>query len=325
MIRARVVLFLALALLPACSARIFEDGTALTTAPPPEPDRHVVLISIDGLRPDAIDVFGAATIQRLAREGRYAYDATTIVPSKTLPSHTSMLTGFGPERHGVLWNTPATARDTDIGDSTVFAQARRQGYVTAAFFSKSKFHTLQKRGTLDYTQAPGGWFGHWDDERTASDVEAYLMRARPHLLFVHLGGPDRAGHAEGWMSPAYGRAVSVSDAVVARLVSAASQAFGPDGFTLILTADHGGHERDHGSDDPRDVTIPWIAWGRDVDGTGAIEGRHVHTTDTAATVLWLLRVAPPAGVSGRPVTEAFAAGIGGVRTTARRLAAQGAT
>jgi len=322
--RRRVVLLLVLALLPSCAARVFEDTTALTTAPPPEPDRHVVLISIDGLRPDAIDTFGATTIQRLAREGRYTYEATTILPSKTLPSHTSMLTGFEPERHGVLWNTGATARDTDVGRSTIFAQARRQGYVTAAFFSKSKFHTLQARGTLDYTQAPGGWFGRWDDERTATDVETYLSRARPHLLFVHLGGPDRAGHADGWMSPAYGRAVAVSDAVVARLVTAASQAFGPDGFTLILTADHGGHGRDHGSDDPRDVTIPWVAWGRFVDGSGTLTDRQVHTTDTAATVLWLLRVAPPAGATGRPVTGAFSAGAGGRDETVPEASSQGA-
>src|SRR5690606_32737904 len=100
-------------------------------------------------------------------------------------------------------------------------------------------------------------------------------------------------------------------AVVARLVTAASQAFGPDGFTLILTADHGGHGRDHGSDDPRDVTIPWVAWGRFVDGSGTLTDRQVHTTDTAATVLWLLRVAPPAGATGRPVTGAFSAGAGG--------------
>lgn len=301
----RAVLLIVLALLPACAARIFESTTPLTTAAPPSPDRHIVLISIDGLRPDAIDTFGAVTIQRLARDGRYTYAAQTILPSKTLPSHTSMLTGLEPAAHGVLWNTPVTSRATDIGEATIFALARRQGYVTAAFFSKPKFHTLQRRDAFDYTQAPGGWYGGWSDERTTSDVETYLTHARPHLLFVHLGDVDRAGHAKGWMSPEYGRAVAASDAAVARIVDAATQAFGPGRFTLIVTADHGGHDDDHGSDDPRDVTIPWIAWGRDVDGTGAIEGRDVHTTDTAATILWLLRVTPPDAIDGRPVVEAF--------------------
>ena len=46
---------------------------------------HVVVISIDGLRPDAIDRFGARTLQRLKAEGASASEATTIFPSKTLP------------------------------------------------------------------------------------------------------------------------------------------------------------------------------------------------------------------------------------------------
>ena len=62
---------------------------------------HVVLVSIDGLRPDAIEAFGAGTLQRLMREGSYTLSATTILPSKTLPSHTSMLTGEDVDEHGI--------------------------------------------------------------------------------------------------------------------------------------------------------------------------------------------------------------------------------
>src|SRR5688572_11070084 len=54
---------------------------------------HVIVMSIDGLRPDAIEKFGATTMQRLMKEGSYTLAARTIFPSKTLPSHTSMLTG----------------------------------------------------------------------------------------------------------------------------------------------------------------------------------------------------------------------------------------
>jgi len=303
----RVLLLLALLVLPGCASHVYEELRAAAPMEPPAPDRHVLIVSIDGLRPDAIDAFRAPTLQRLAREGRYSYAATTVVPSKTLPSHTSMLTGLEPESHGVLWNTGITARETDIGHATVFARARDVGYTTAAFFSKSKFHTLQEPGTLDYTQAPGGWFGRWRDDRTTQDVAAYLARARPHLLFVHLAAPDRAGHAKGWMSSEYGKAVETSDASLARILDAATRAFGNSGFTLIVTADHGGHGRDHGSDDPRDVTIPWIAWGRAVSGAGTIDGRQVRTMDTAATVLWLLDIDAPDTMVGLPVLEAFTA------------------
>jgi hypothetical protein len=75
----------------------------------------------------------------------------------------------------------------------VFGLARAQGYNTAEFFSKAKFQPLQVEGTLDYSQAPGGWFGRWSSERTVNDVAKYLVTARPYVLFVHLTDPDAAG------------------------------------------------------------------------------------------------------------------------------------
>src|SRR5690606_13842488 len=44
---------------------------------------HVIVVSIDGLRPDAIDRYDAGTIRRMMREGAYSLDAQTIFPSKT--------------------------------------------------------------------------------------------------------------------------------------------------------------------------------------------------------------------------------------------------
>jgi arylsulfatase A-like enzyme len=265
---------------------------------------HVVIVSIDGLRPDAIGAFKAPTLQRLIREGSYSLSARTILPSKTLPSHTSMLTGQPPERHGVLWNNVVSA-DADLVElPTVFGLARARGYRTAAFFSKAKFQPLQQPGTLDYSQAPGGWFGRWKAARTITDVEAHLTSSRPNVLFVHLSDPDSAGHRAGWMSSEYGRAESDADRAVARLVAAADRTFGAGAYTVIVTADHGGHLRDHGSDDPRDVTIPWIAWGKGV-RPGELPQGSIHTTDTASTVLWLLGVDEPADWPGAPVTGAF--------------------
>jgi predicted AlkP superfamily pyrophosphatase or phosphodiesterase len=187
---------------------------------------HVLVISVDGLRPDAIERFGASTLRRLIREGSYTLAASTIVPSKTLPSHTSMLTGVPPERHQVLWNNVITADAELVELPTVFGIARKNGFRTAAFFSKAKFQPLQQPGTLDYSQAPGGWFGRWMADRTVADVEKHLATSRPHLLFVHLSDPDRAGHSSGWMSPAYARAVIAADTGITQLLASADRAYG---------------------------------------------------------------------------------------------------
>ncbi len=264
---------------------------------------HVVVISLDGMRPDALEAFGAKTILRLMQEGSYALNAQTTLPSKTLPSHTSMLTGVPPAVHGITWNDDEIEKRGVVGVPTVFEVAKNSGYTTAAFFSKSKFRHLQKPGTLDYTQAPEG-IGHWMATQTVTDVVTYLKHARPNLLFVHLADTDYAGHALGWMSFLYGWAVKRVDDAVDQILEAANDAYGPGNYAVIVTSDHGGHGRNHGSADPRDMNIPWVVWGEGVLNGSQVRDT-VRTMDTAATVLWLLGVAGPTTWVGKPVALAF--------------------
>ncbi len=280
------------------------DATFAGSRPSSSVTRNVVLVSIDGLRPDAIAVFKAPTLSKLIAEGSFTLAATTILPSKTLPSHTSMLTGEPPDRHGVLWNDAFSDEPGTLKIPTIFGAARSRGYRTAAFFSKSKFSHLQVPGTLDYSQSPGGWFGRWSSASTLTDVEKHLNSAKPNLLFVHLTDPDVAGHAHGWMSREYGRGVLRADAALERLLRAADRAYGVGEYTIIVTADHGGNGRDHGTDHIHDVTIPWIAWGRGVQ-PGEIISSKVSTMDTASTVLFLLGLDEPTGWAGVPIRNAF--------------------
>ena len=64
----------------------------------------VAIISIDGLRPDALLTVGAPNILALADRGAYTWQARTIMPSLTLPSHVSMLSGFTPDVHSIVWD-----------------------------------------------------------------------------------------------------------------------------------------------------------------------------------------------------------------------------
>jgi hypothetical protein len=289
----------------ACGARYVRSAQAPAGSQPESSvTRHVIVVSVDGLRPDAISRFDAPTLQRLIREGSYSLSASTINPSRTLPSHTSMLTGQTPERHQVLWNNVATAKSDTIDLPNIFSVARAHGYHTAAFFSKAKFQPLQLEGTLDYSQAPGGMFGKWPAARTVTDVAAYLEISQPNLLFVHLPDPDASGHSYGWMSEAYGRAVVATDTAIGRLLGLADRRFGAGRYTIIITADHGGHGYGHGSEDPQDVLIPWIAWGQGVK-PGALTSASIRTMDTASTALWLLGVTCPSDWAGTAVLGAF--------------------
>jgi predicted AlkP superfamily pyrophosphatase or phosphodiesterase len=275
--------------------------------------RHVILISIDGLRGDAIAASNARTLARLLTEGSGTTTAQTILPSKTLPSHTSMLTGVTPAVHGITWNSDETDELGVVSVPTVFDLAHQAGYSTAAFFSKKKFNHLIREGTLDAVRVPR--FGLVPASRTVNEAIQYMRRKQPNLLFVHIADADFMGHRVGWMSMPYRWAVREADAAVAALLEAATETYGENNFTVIVTADHGGHGRDHGTDAPEDTTIPWITYGQGIRRGHPIEGS-VRTMDTAATVLRVLGIPVPAGWEGTVLAEALAVTVAAAPATA---------
>ena len=75
------------------------------------PALPVVLISIDGLKPDHVldaDKHGLKipNLRRLVAEGAHATGVTGVLPTVTYPSHTTMVTGVAPAKHGVIANSP---------------------------------------------------------------------------------------------------------------------------------------------------------------------------------------------------------------------------
>lgn len=105
--------------------------------------RHVVLISIDGMRPDFYldPSWPAPNLQTLKKEGLYADFVRPVFPSVTYPNHVSMITGALPARHGVYGNTPfeplgATGRwnwqASLIRVPTIFDLVHKAGLTSAA-------------------------------------------------------------------------------------------------------------------------------------------------------------------------------------------------
>jgi arylsulfatase A-like enzyme len=124
------------------AARAAEAGVP----PPPRAD-HVIVISLDGLRPDAIERAPAKNLLALIREGAYCPRAETIRPSITLPSHTSMITGLDYARHGVTWNT---YRPGLLKHPTFLSVAREAGKRTGFLFGKDKFRYLVREDSVDW-------------------------------------------------------------------------------------------------------------------------------------------------------------------------------
>lgn len=271
--------------------------------------RHVFIISFDQGNPDLIEKTPMPTFHGMADEGARTWTAYTIVPSLTLPSHTSMLTGVGPQVHQILWNDYEPEKGT-VKVPTIFSLAKKRGLVTAMFVGKEKFKHLLIPGSVDVFV----WPQPEDDAKAVARAFAARVRElKPNLCFIHFRDPDTMGHKYGANSPEKIQALKDCDEALKTIKDAIASAGLLKSSVIILTADHGSHDvknregktvATHGSAESVDVKIPWVAWGKGVKKNFTITAPVVQY-DTAATALWLLDVPLPESFWGRPVTSAF--------------------
>src|SRR4028118_48451 len=66
--------------------------------------QHVFIISFDGGKPAVMQRSAMPSVFEMVQQGAATWNAQTIFPSITLPSHTSMLTGVRMEEHRISWN-----------------------------------------------------------------------------------------------------------------------------------------------------------------------------------------------------------------------------
>jgi predicted AlkP superfamily pyrophosphatase or phosphodiesterase len=256
----------------------------------------VIILSIDGLRPDAIELAPMPNLIELMQGGAYTLSARTIFPSATLPAHSSMLTGLCPEKHGVDWNDYIPERGYAIGGD-LFDLVHAAGLQTAMFVGKEKLRQVTEPSSTDV-------FVYINDRDLV--VMEGLLGAFPQdfsLLFIHFATTDDMGHVYGWLSPEQLSVIFRADEALGMLLAELDARNIREETYIIVTSDHGGHDDTHGSSLPEDMTIPWI-----VSGPGILPGRlatQVHTMDTAATAAHALGLPIPAEWDGVPVTEAF--------------------
>src|ERR1700749_1010750 len=98
--------------------------------------KHVVFITIDGFRPDFYleDGWKTPNLHALMKDGAYAKGVNSVFPSMTYPSHTTIVTGVQPAKHGVYYNgiyepTGSTGKnywnDSSIHMPTLWAAAKK--------------------------------------------------------------------------------------------------------------------------------------------------------------------------------------------------------
>lgn len=266
--------------------------------------RRVVLVVLDGLRPDAIPRFGLQELTALAQRGAHTMLGRTVSPSVTACAMASLLTGASPERHGLQSDRFHLPRPTGALHPLPRLLAA-QGLPSSAFLATMPvlFSGIAHRiaAHLGVTQAR---FRGRDCTEILDAARTTLREQTRGLILMHWPDGDRAGHAEGWMSDAYATAARRMDATLGALLRLVDL---QDPATLIVAlADHGGGgavPTHHDSEHPLDRTIPILLAGGAVRRGDLPAGASL--LDVPATICWALGVPRPESFAGRPLAEAF--------------------
>lgn len=245
--------------------------------------KKVLLVVVDGLRPDAVRKCGDKSFEELFLKGSHTFTGRTCFPSITLPCHMSLFHSVDPERHGVYSNVYVKQNHPIRGLMEVLERAQKK---KAFVYTWEQLRDLSTpEGNLDfswYKKQSVKLFPQIEQEATAV-AKDYIRSDAPDFCFLYLGGTDEIGHKYGWMSEEYFQEVRAAAACIRNIRESL-----PPEYVMVITADHGGHGRNHGEEIPEDMTIPIL-----FTGAGFEEGRdlgEISIKDIAPTIAAVLDV-----------------------------------
>ncbi len=249
----------------------------LAQQPPP-----LVMISVDGMRPDYVteaDAHGAKVpnLRRFLKEGTYANGVVGVVPTVTYPSHTTLVTGVWPAKHGILANTtfdPLRQNEEgwywyteDIRVPTLWDVAAAAGRTTASIQwpvtagahitwnipeywrantpdDAKLLRALSTRGLLEEAEGEIGAFRDGTDTSAKADeilgryAEWILEKKHPALLTLHLSSLDHIQHQTGPFSPEDIAVLEIIDATIGK-IRATAEKLAPGHAYIAIVSDHG--------------------------------------------------------------------------------------
>ena len=242
----------------------------------------LVLISVDGLRPDYVTAAGEhgakiLNLHRFLKEGTYAEGVEGVVPTVTYPSHTTVVTGVSPAKHGIYGNTVFDPLQKnaqgwywyaeDIRVPTLWDSAAKAGRTTASvqwpvtvgahitwnipeFWRANTdedaklLRAVSTPGLLndiakDISAYPGGIDASVEgDEQRTKYAQWILEKKHPALLTLHLISLDHIQHDTGPFSSESIAILGRLDAAIGGVRATAERVANGQAYIAVVS-DHG--------------------------------------------------------------------------------------
>jgi len=264
---------------------------------------HIVLIVIDGVRPDVLLAARTPNIDNLVAEGSYTWNAITVAPSVTIAAIPSIFTGAPPWVH-------------EVGDwkGTIHAETIVEVFEKAGLPCAIVGEDPILGGySASYCT---GYYPHGkaDEHFTTLAIE-WFIEYRPFFLAIYNPVPDWRGHQYSDQSDEYRWAIEYADFQIGRIMKMLRELGVYERTLIVITTDHGMTGTSHGYGLPTDMRIfsifkgPGVKKGFEMENVvftvdlGYVGHRII---DIAPTITALAGLRTPTDSEGRVILQIFA-------------------
>lgn len=224
----------------------------------------VILISLDGFKPEYLDKYPAPTLGLLAKQGVRAKWMTPSFPSLTFPNHYAIATGLYPDHNGIVANniyapefneTFSMSKREEVENGRwwlgepIWVTTEKQGQRAAAFFFPGTEAEIAGKRPSIWKQFDDN-FPNLERVNTVLSWLDMPKSERPTMITLYFSDVDHGGHEAGPDSEDVKQAVERVDQAMSRLVEGLKARGIFDSVNLVIVSDHGMARMD-----PRDVVV----------------------------------------------------------------------
>lgn len=241
----------------------------------------VLIIGIDGTRPDVLLKAKTPNLDNLWQNGAYSFSAQTDPLSWSGVCWTGMLTGVWKDKHKVIGNEYKNPNIKEYPHFFRLAKQQKPNLKTYSIVNWSPIHKILQANDATIAKSPS------TDAAVTREVTRTLKNTDVDVLFLHLDNVDHAGHKYGYAldNKKYIRAIEKTDKKIGKIIRALKKRkeYEKENWLVLVSTDHGGSGKGHGEAIPEHTTIFYIASGKDVT-KGEIK-KQVNVIDVAVTAL----------------------------------------
>ena len=228
--------------------------------------KKLLIIGIDGCRPDSLIKADTPHLDLLMKTGAYTLDAITNTCSISGPCWTSMQTGVWHDKHGVLNNEFDDMNVKDYPHIFNYIKKKNSSLKTASIANWGPVSTPLNTEDGDIVASFED-----NDNLVTDEVVRVITSENPDAVFIQLDNMDHVGHEVGYgpQYPEYQDALAEMDKRVGKILHAVNsrEHFNEEDWLIIAATDHGGIDKIHGGESKEELTIFYI-----LNGTNVIPG-----------------------------------------------------